>query len=94
MTEKRFTYAHGFKIVAIRDNGEIMNSIKVCELLNKLNDENIELHIQNDFLKDENQHMRDLVNENELLKQLFIDYAEVDEDELEEELDKLKEMEK
>ena len=43
MTEKRFTIAHGFKIVAIRDNGEIMNSIRVCELLNQLSDENEQL---------------------------------------------------
>lgn len=38
--------------------------------------------------------LNDLNDENRKLKQLFIDYAEVDEDELEEELDKLKEMEK
>ena len=31
MTKKRFTIADGFKIVAIRDNGEIMNSIQVCD---------------------------------------------------------------
>lgn len=42
---------------------------EVCPLLNEQHEENIELHIQNDFLKDENQHMRDLVNENEQLKQ-------------------------
>lgn len=38
--------------------------------------------------------LNSLNDENRKLKQLFIDYAEVDEDELEEELDKLKEMEK
>ena len=43
MTEKRFTFADGFKIVAIKDNGQIMNSRQVCELLNALNDENEEL---------------------------------------------------
>ena len=43
MTEKRFTFADGFKIVAIKDNGQIMNSRQVCELLNALNDENLEL---------------------------------------------------
>ena len=42
---------------------------EVVEKLNELNDENIELHIQNDFLKDENQHMGYLVNKNEQLKQ-------------------------
>lgn len=40
MTEKRFTFADGFKIVAIRDNGEIMNSIRVCDKLNELYEEN------------------------------------------------------
>ncbi len=40
MTEnKRFTFADGFKIVAIRDNGEIMNSIEVCDKLNELSKE-------------------------------------------------------
>ena len=42
---------------------------EVVEKLNELNDENIELHIQNDFLEDENQHMGYLVNKNEQLKQ-------------------------
>ena len=40
MTEKRFTFADGFKIVAIRDNGEIMNSKQVCNKLNELAEEN------------------------------------------------------
>ena len=42
---------------------------EVVEKLNELNDENTELHIQNDFLKDENQHMRKLVNENKQLQE-------------------------
>ena len=42
MTE-RFTFADGFKIVAIKDNGQIMNSRQVCELLNELHEENIQL---------------------------------------------------
>ena len=42
MTE-RFTFADGFKIVAIKDNGQIMNSRQVCELLNELHEENEEL---------------------------------------------------
>lgn len=49
------------------------NVSKIVELLNELHEENIELHIQNDFLKDENQHMRDLVNENEQLKKQLMD---------------------
>jgi len=40
MNEKRFTFADGFKIVAIRDNREIMNSIQVCDKLNELYEEN------------------------------------------------------
>ena len=43
MTAKRFTFADGFKIVAVRDNGEIMNSVKVVDMLNALNDENKQL---------------------------------------------------
>ena len=42
---------------------------EVVEKLNELNDENTELHIQNDFLKNENQHMRKLVNENKQLQE-------------------------
>ena len=40
----------------------------LLDLLNELHNENAELHIQLDFLKDENHHMRDLVNENKQLK--------------------------
>lgn len=59
----------------------IADSIENVQLfikrLNELNEENIDLHIQNDFLKDENQHMRDLVNENKQLKaQLYCDDKE------------------
>lgn len=49
---------------------------RVMDRLNELNDENEQLKselseqgTQLDFLKDENKHMRDLVNENEQLKQ-------------------------
>jgi len=49
MTEKRFTFADGFKIVAIRDNGEIMNSRQVCEKLNELAEENNEFKINEEF---------------------------------------------
>lgn len=75
MTEKyyvneivRFNYSDiGEYIDEYHIDGPLRNDILV-ELLNKLNDENAELHIQLDFLKDENRHMRDLVNENEQLK--------------------------
>lgn len=40
-----------------------------CKAFNELAEENIELHIQLDFLKDENQHMRYLVNNNEQLQE-------------------------
>lgn len=40
MIKERFTIADGFKIVAIRDNGEIMNSNQVCDKLNKFYEEN------------------------------------------------------
>lgn len=50
MTEnKRFTFADGFKIVAIRDNGEIMNSKEVCNKLNGLYEENNEFKINEEF---------------------------------------------
>ena len=53
MTEnKRFTFADGFKIVAIRDNGEIMNSIRVCDKLNELYEENKELKEEIQLLKE------------------------------------------
>lgn len=43
MAEKRFTFADGFKIVAIKDNGKIMNSKQVCNQLNELAEENNQL---------------------------------------------------
>ena len=43
MSEKRFTFADEFKIVAIKDNDKIMNSRQVCNKLNELNNENKEL---------------------------------------------------
>jgi len=51
MTEKRFTFADGFKIVAIRDNGNIMNSKQVCNKLNELYEENGRLTQKNEELK-------------------------------------------
>ena len=73
MTEKRYTHNilgsvfKDGKLFALTDGESQARTL--CIELNELNDKNIELHIQNDFLKDENQHMRDLVNENEQLKQ-------------------------
>ena len=79
MTVKRFTLKkYTSEDYAILDDGtEIAyasnkSAFTFCELLNELHEENIELHIQNDFLKDENQHMRDLVNENKQLKEAYV----------------------
>ena len=82
MTEKRFTFADGFKIVAIRDNGEIMNSKQVCEKLNELYGENQDHKAMIEFLDTENtqimnelktrtQIQHQLEEENEQLKQLI-----------------------
>ena len=80
MTEKRFNLAFYDKYdgtFSIQDalyqqeNKHLHSLDEIVDLLNQLNDENIEMHIQNDFLKDENQHMRDLVNENEQLKEVL-----------------------
>ena len=43
MTEKRFTFADGFNIVAIKDNDKIMNSKQVCNQLNEFYEENEQL---------------------------------------------------
>ena len=51
MTEKRFTFADGFNIVAIRDNGKIMNSKQVCEKLNELYEDNLKIEKENRTLK-------------------------------------------
>lgn len=64
----RFNYSDiGEYIDENHTDRPLRNDILV-ELLNKLNDENAELYIQLDFLKDKNRHIRDLVNENEQLK--------------------------
>ena len=78
MTEKRFNKVEVYLSYEIFDNkaNEQLDVNKTVDLMNQLNDKNIELHIQNDFLKDENQHMRDLVNENEQLKQQLTDCKE------------------
>lgn len=41
---------------------------KIIDLLNELHEENVELHIQNDFLQCESKHLREVLQENRLLK--------------------------
>ena len=73
MTEnKRFKSINcGLQGQYIKDNGNVLTIDDVVNRLNELNDENIELHIQNDFLKDENRHMKTVLNENMGLKKLL-----------------------
>lgn len=74
MTEKRFINEDGcwgYYTEIIDNEKELDLSLpnpkknltinELVDLLNELHEENIELHIQTDFLKDENRHMRDLV---------------------------------
>ena len=83
MAEERFTskvvdWWHNVdKTRVVFDNGEWISADECAKLLNKLNDENIELHIQNDFLKDENIHMRQALNENKQLKQQISYYEKL-----------------
>lgn len=57
MTEKRFTFADGFNIVAIKDNDKIMNSKQVCNKLNELHEENKQLkQVAKDFVENPTQH--------------------------------------
>ena len=75
MTDKRFQQINLPSDVIDIKSGKIYHTLSgndgygLCNLLNELHEENINLHLQNDFLKDENRHMRDLVNENKQLKQ-------------------------
>lgn len=73
MTEKRFTlrepnvdYTIGCSEIA--DNGEWITYGEITDLLNELHEENVELHIQNDFFQCENKHFREVLEENRLLK--------------------------
>lgn len=78
---KRFTIKPQDDYFGITDNNtadkvNVINGIRteieakwLCDLLNELYDENSKLHIQNDFLKDENQHMRTVLKENKELKE-------------------------
>ena len=68
---KRFSFADGFKIVAIRDNGKIMNSKQVCNKLNELYEENGRLTQKNEELK----------STIEYLKNQLKNYSEVSPDE-------------
>lgn len=61
---KRFTFADGFKIVAIRENGEIMNSIRVCDKLNELYEENNELKQEIEALKMEIVELKESESDN------------------------------
>lgn len=92
MIEKRFTVADGFKIVAIRDNGEIMNSIRVCDKLNELADENEQLRTALKELKEIGDYQADRIqelnDENEQLKNK-IDVLEDDNETYHKSLEKL-----
>lgn len=70
MTEKRFRISQGYNDKFCHDweKNKLLNFRQTVDLLNELAEEIMELDIQNDFLKDENRHMRDLVNENRQLK--------------------------
>ena len=75
MTEKRFMVDDAGELIDLRNHKFLDWGDDVCELLNQFVNENEELKskyseqcIQLDFLKDENQHMRNLVNENNQLK--------------------------
>lgn len=80
MTEKRFYVAEsklidGYcvfdreKKYVFSPRPRMADCLNDAHTLNELAEENIELHIQLDFLKDENQHMRYLVNNNEQLQE-------------------------
>lgn len=79
MNKKRFTWDNVG--IAIKDNQErkhycidIDSIDEVVGLLNELNDENKELKTklsEFDFLKNENKHMRTVINENMQLKKLL-----------------------
>ena len=63
MTEKRFTFADGFKIVAIKDNDKIMNSNQVCEKLNELHEENIKIKKNCNRTHKENAELIDCISD-------------------------------
>ena len=78
MTEKRFYIDNNGDLWDRQSKDMLMQDFGYCEaiyvnaildLLNGLTEENTELHIQNDFLKNENQHMRKLINENKQLQE-------------------------
>lgn len=70
MTEKRYKISDEAHYVYsdIYDSNEILRNDEVVDLLNEQSDKITEQAIQIDFLKDENKHMRQVLEENEQLK--------------------------
>ena len=90
MTEnKQFRLVNEFGDYHIKDGDEELcydlcspsmakeNWNNVVNRLNELNEENSKLHIQNDFLKDENQHMKSVLRENREHKRNRIKLTEI-----------------
>jgi DNA repair exonuclease SbcCD ATPase subunit len=75
MSEKRFTFADGFKIVAIKDNDKIMNSKQVCNKLNELNDENNKL--KNSLELSDVAYHEMIKSNKELHKELYQEFKKV-----------------
>ena len=75
MTEKRFMICIDDENNAIiLDKNVNVGQYNLCNTLNELNDENKELKTklsEFDFLKNENKHMRTVINENMQLKKLL-----------------------
>jgi len=71
MTEKRFWCLEEYEgeTSPIVDKKYAPTNGWLCNKLNELNDENIELHIQLDFLKDENKHMKSVLKKNRELEE-------------------------
>lgn len=98
MTEKRFRlidYEEDYFTVGDDKKGEEYDTpFKVIDVLNELNDENIELHIQNDFLKCESKHLQEVLKKNRELKTLVSFYKSFQKDarELEKENRQLKQQ--
>ena len=65
----RFMLDDAGELIDLNNHKFVDYGDECCNLLNELHEENSKLHIQLDFLKDENQHMRKLVNENRQLKE-------------------------
>ena len=72
MTEKRFKETENGFIVDEKDK-TVLNLYDTLDLLNEQNETITEQSIQLDFLQDENQHMRTVLEENRRLKQTLKD---------------------